>query len=155
MGHNCWNRFLNSDCVTHDTWHDVTHRDNAEDVVVTLVHPPHITHHVVRPGTMRTSQGPANNPHKSSDSPLTGAKLINPTSQDGNTKTKSFSSVVPVRVAHLSSGHMTWILAYDWSRVITWPGYWPLIGPSSSSGFISVTDPRSGGFFILVRHINT
>ena len=26
------------------------------------------------------------------------------------------------------SDHVTWILASDWLRVITWTGYWPLIG---------------------------
>ena len=25
-----------------------------------------------------------------------------------------------------------WILASDWSRQVTWPGYWPLIGPDRS-----------------------
>ena len=29
----------------------------------------------------------------------------------------------------VESDHVTWILASDWSRVIAWPGYWPLIGP--------------------------
>ena len=28
----------------------------------------------------------------------------------------------------VQSDHMTRILASHWSRVITWPGYWPLIG---------------------------
>ena len=27
-----------------------------------------------------------------------------------------------------SEDHVTWILASDWLRVITWPWYWPLIG---------------------------
>ena len=38
---------------------------------------------------------------------------------------------------HQSSAqsHVTWILASDWSILITWPGYWPLIGqPGVSSG---------------------
>ena len=26
------------------------------------------------------------------------------------------------------SDHMTWVLASDWSRVIRWPVYWPLVG---------------------------
>ena len=26
------------------------------------------------------------------------------------------------------SNHVTWILASHWIRVVTWPGYWPLIG---------------------------
>ena len=29
---------------------------------------------------------------------------------------------------HTALTRGTWILASDWSRVITWPGYWPLIG---------------------------
>ena len=27
---------------------------------------------------------------------------------------------------------MAWSLTSDWSRVVTWPGYWPLIGPECS-----------------------
>ena len=32
----------------------------------------------------------------------------------------------------VQSKHVTWILATDWSRLITWPGYWPLVGPEWS-----------------------
>ena len=40
----------------------------------------------------------------------------------------------------VQSDNVIWILASDWSRVITWSGYWPLIGqrvitwPGSASG---------------------
>ena len=32
------------------------------------------------------------------------------------------------RVGLVESDHVTFILASDWSKVITRPGYWPLIG---------------------------
>ena len=28
----------------------------------------------------------------------------------------------------IGRGHVTWIMTFNWSRVITWPGFWPLIG---------------------------
>ena len=37
----------------------------------------------------------------------------------------------------VKSDHVTWVLASDWSRVITWPGYWPLIGPPGSPVLIA------------------
>ena len=28
----------------------------------------------------------------------------------------------------VNTGHVTWILAWDWSIAVTWPEYWPVIG---------------------------
>ena len=33
----------------------------------------------------------------------------------------------------VKSDHVTWVLASDWSRGVKWPGYWPLIGQSWES----------------------